>query len=171
MRQSGGQVTIESEVGSGTVVRLYLPRMGGGQSRSNVEDGFETIPRGRGETVLVVEDDDDVRTLACAQLISLGYRVVEAQNGAEALDKMAAEESFDVVLCDMVMPGGFSGPDMLERTRRGGGGTPFIFMSGYPGQKVPEAVDGERGPPVLAKPFRMVDLARALRAMLDGGAA
>jgi CheY-like chemotaxis protein len=119
-----------------------------------------------------VEDDADVRTLASAQLISLGYKVVEARNGAEALDRLIEAEKIDVVLCDMVMPGGISGTDLLRRmagrTSESGMSVPFIFMSGYPEGLTQDAPDAERAPPLLTKPFRMIELARTIRAVLDG---
>ena len=107
-KQSGGHVDIYSEEGQGTTVKLYLPRAAGTPvvARARAEAG---LPRGRGETVLVIEDDPDVRELAVAMLDGLGYRTLDAPLAASARESLEREK-VDLVLSDVVLPGGVSGP-------------------------------------------------------------
>ncbi len=166
-RQSGGWATIYSEAGMGTTVRLYLPRRLQDGDVRTLEDSFSPIPRGRGETILVVEDDRDVRDLAVAQLTSLHYRVIEATDGAEALRLLADHHEINLILSDIVMPGGISGPELKQELERGGRTLPVLFMSGYPERAMEQQGQLAEGDYLLQKPFRMEDLARRVRMMLD----
>jgi PAS domain S-box-containing protein len=167
VRQSGGRVTIYSEVGVGTTVRLYLPRAGLDRAAEAAAESFDPIPKGQGETILVVEDDPDVRTLAVAQLASLDYRVIEAKDGETALRRLADYQEIRLILSDVIMPGGMSGLDLKREIESGGRAMPMVFMSGYPERAMAQNSKLEDGILLLQKPFRMSELARAVRTMLD----
>ena len=124
-------------------------------------------PEAQGETVLVVEDDPDVRSLVISLLQRLGYNVLEAGDGTEALAALHVSSDIDLLLSDVVLPGGVSGPDLAEQVRDRYPGIKVLFMSGYPDAR------HRRGPLVgntelLGKPFGKRDLARKVRAVLNG---
>ena len=181
-QQSGGFVSIESEADRGTTVRLYLPRAEGEAPRAAPESWAAEPPRARGETVLVLEDALDVRELAVAMLEDLGYSVLAACD-AEAAAKTMAESSgaessgaersgaersgIDLLLTDVALPGGKSGPDFADEAKRRWPGLKVLFMSGYPAEAL--AHQGKLGEdiPLLSKPFRKVELAHWVREELD----
>ncbi len=165
-KQSGGHIAIVSEVGRGTTVKLYLPRSKSVAPAKLTENSNELL-RGRGEMVLVIEDDDGVRGLAVKMLENLGYRASAVADAAEGLHALAKKERVDLVLSDVVLPGGMNGPDFAEEARRHYPDLKIIFMSGYP-DKLGRS-GGPLGPGVvlLNKPFRRKQLARELREALD----
>jgi len=129
-KQSGGHVAIYSEEGKGTTVKLYLPQTGAKAKHMEVS-AREDVPRGRGETVLVVEDDGDVRELAVLLLEELGYEVIEARDGKSGLAVLEEVPGIDLLLADMVLAGGMSGRDLANEATRQNGGLKVLFMSGY----------------------------------------
>ena len=158
IKQSGGAITIDSEVGRGTVVNLYLPR-----SEKEVEAGVThpgvAMPRGS-ERILVVEDEPQVRRQVAQQLRSLGYDVAEATDGAAGLAACEAVETpYALLLTDVVMPGTLDGRALAEEVVRRWPGTSVAFMSGYS--------EGAVASSLLTKPFRKQDLARHVRNALD----
>ena len=111
-RQSGGFLTIESSPGAGAMVKVVLPRAKEDSERP-ASDRKAREPRARGERILVVEDDSGVRDLAVSILKRLGYRVMEAQDGRAALEILQQPEAIDLILTDVVLPGGLSGPELV----------------------------------------------------------
>ncbi len=168
-RQSAGHVSIYSEPGHGTTVKLYLPR-GSGARPAAAEPHIETAVRGGAETVLVVEDDDAVRQLACHELRTLGYRVLEAASGAKALPLIDGEEIIDLLFTDVVMPGGMSGRQLADEARRLRPGLRVLYTSGYTENAIVHHGRLDPGVQLLAKPYRRADLARAIRQALGGPA-
>ncbi len=164
-RQSGGNVTLYSEVGKGTTVNLYLPRSGRrtGAEAPSAEPAIDT---GRGETVLVVEDDERVRRLTALRLKELGYRVLEADHGAAALAVLAETPDIDIVFSDLVMPGGISGFDLARHLRERYPATRVVLTSGDSAELLDQAEVAELEFKVLRKPYRQAELARAFRAAL-----
>jgi signal transduction histidine kinase/CheY-like chemotaxis protein len=167
VRQSGGHVEIESEVGEGTVVRLYLPRHEGGQVPDRAAPG-ENVPPPRGspgEVVLVAEDEEQVRLTSVAALTELGYGVREARSGIEALAVLANDPAVTLLFTDVVMPG-LDGRQLAERALRQRPDLKILSTTGY-------APDGEHEtladdhPAMLRKPFSYEALARKVRDMLD----
>ena len=141
VKQSDGHVRIYSEVGVGTVVRLYLPRS------KELATAVPTpaaapaeLPTGT-ETILLVEDDALVRTYAAAQLRALGYRVVAAENAQRAIEAVEQGCVPDLLFTDMIMPGGMNGRDLAERLRRLRPGLKVLYTSGY----AHGAIDGSAG--------------------------
>ena len=164
--QSNGHVNIYSEAGLGTTVRLYLPRVDG--DSPTADSGTEgEIPMGFGETVMVIEDDPDVRRLAVQLLKGLNYRVTARADAIEAERTLADGATFDLILSDVVLPGGVSGPDFAEAARARDPNIKIIFMSGYPA--VAARRNGFIGSDgiLLNKPFRRRQLAEAIRKMLE----
>ncbi len=165
-KQSGGHVIIDSKEGNGTTVEIYLPRAAELPAAAAKTAAREDIPNGRGEVVLVVEDDDGVRSLVVTMLERLDYRVIAVPEADQALEALDAEQ-VEVVLSDVVLPGGMSGPEFAEEAGRRHPGTKIVFMSGYPaevakhpGLCTPESI-------LLNKPFEKGQLAKALRQALD----
>jgi PAS domain S-box-containing protein len=168
VRQSGGYVTLYSEPGLGTTVKLYFPPADGTVSREEAPAATGAEPRGS-ETVLLVEDDAMVRRHVETILAALGYRTIVAENGAAALALLGAGERIDLVFTDVVMPGGMSGRDLAEAARRLRPEIKILFTSGYTNEMFSaSAPETEPLANFLAKPYRRRDLAAKLRAVLDG---
>ncbi|WP_421997750.1 PAS domain S-box protein [Reyranella sp.] len=165
MKQSDGHVTIRSEVGRGTEVRLYLPRDQGSAVASALRP--QTAVEGGSERILVVEDDDHVREGVVAQLESLGYAPTEAGSGAEGLDRLKAGEPFDLLLTDVVMPGAINGHALAKAAAEVAPELRIVFMSGYTEDTMVHQGRLDPGVRLLRKPFHKEDLARMVRGALD----
>ncbi|MCA8885765.1 MAG: response regulator, partial [Hyphomonadaceae bacterium] len=165
-RQSKGHVKIYSEVGHGTTVRLYLPRDTSGAEGARVAE-TGALERGT-ESILVVEDDAQVRLLAAESLRERGYVVTEATNGAEATRLLDSDARFDLVITDMVMPGALTGKDVAEHALKVRPGVKILFTSGYADASVMRNGLVQAGARFLAKPYRGGQLAATIRALLDG---
>ena len=162
--QSGGAVTVSSEVGRGTVVTLYLPR-----ARTEAAAGAgETATPANGQaqgTVLVVEDSREVADVTSALLEQLGYRVVRAENAAEALRHLQQGIEFDLLLSDIVMPGSIDGLGLAEICRERFPDIPVLLTSGY--SDAAQAADGRFD--ILRKPFELSALERAIEQVVGRG--
>jgi signal transduction histidine kinase/CheY-like chemotaxis protein len=163
-KQSKGHVKIYSEVGSGTSVKLYLPR----SQRAVTEDtqAPASLPRGTA-TVLVVEDDTDVRRIAVAQLTDLGYRVLDAADAEAGLKIFTDAGNIDLLLTDVVLPGRLRGRDLADIVRRASPVTKILFMSGYTENAIVHDGKLDEGTLLLSKPFRREDLAKKVAVALD----
>jgi PAS domain S-box-containing protein len=167
VKQSNGHVSIYSEPGLGTTVRIYLPNVTPNASRSSSQPAAdeEALPRGN-ETILVVEDDPFVRSSVILKVESLGYKVVLAVDGREAVMKLRTNPEIDMLFTDIVMPGGMSGWEVAELAQQMRPGLPTVFTSGY---ALEALVDQGRAPMksiVLTKPYRKAELAHRLREAL-----
>ena len=161
-KQSDGHVSIYSERGLGTTVRIYLPRVGAGQSLTDTVESEEAAPRGH-ETILIAEDDPFVRSSVIQRVEALGYRVVAAVNGKEALQRLHADPGIDMLFTDIVMPGGMSGWELADQARRIRPGLPVLFTSGYALETLVEQGRVQAQAVVLTKPYRRAELAQRLR--------
>ncbi len=170
VKQSGGHVTVYSEAGEGTTFKLYLPRSTETEAveRKPVTD---EVPVARGETVLVVEDDPDLRTLAVALLGNLGYQVMEVATGAAALEQLGSTTRVNLLLTDVVLPGGMNGPELAAEVERRTLGIKVLYMSGYTENAIVHHGRLDADAELLQKQFRKADLARAVRRVLDGPSA
>lgn len=168
IKQSGGHVTIDSTPGRCTTVRLYLPQATTEQASPLAEPGRGPLGEGQ-EKILLVEDDDLVRSHVSAQLTSLGYRVVAARNGPEGLALLGRNSDVDLLFTDVIMPGGLNGPELAEAARELRPDLPVLFTSGYTEDAL--ADHGRLGSRfhLLQKPYRRQELAAALRQVLDDG--
>ncbi|HEY5797835.1 MAG TPA: PAS domain S-box protein [Bosea sp. (in: a-proteobacteria)] len=169
-KQSGGHVQLYSEVGQGTSVRLFLPAASAART-DLVNAGFDSAPAKNdlpagSETILVVEDDPRVRRVAVARLEGTGYRVLEADTAAQALDLLAAHPEVDLLFTDIVMPGGMSGDELAREARLVRPGIKVILTSGFaePGVAVRELAAAASW---LKKPYTAMELAVRLRELLD----
>ncbi len=169
VRQSAGDIRVHSVPGQGSTFTVYLPSVDDEPARTATvrPPGQELVPTGT-ETILVVEDDDQVRALACTVLRRQGYDVMEAQNGGEAL--LASEQyagTIDLLLTDVVMPR-MSGRVLAERLASLRPGLKVLFMSGYTDDAVLRHGVLTSGLAFLQKPITGAKLARKVRAVLDG---
>lgn len=166
VKQSGGHLSIYSELGQGTTVKLYLPSTEAASKREETDSELGIL-QGGGESILVIEDDPDVRDMAQTMLIKLGYQVVVAPDAASARETMASGMKLDLVLSDVVLPGGTSGPEFGEEVRARDPDIRIIYMSGYPAEAAKR--NGFLGSDnvLLNKPFQLGQLAKALRRALD----
>jgi PAS domain S-box-containing protein len=164
-KQSNGRVTIYSEPRLGTSVRIYLPQVAANVHRTSVPGADAPLPRGH-ETILIVEDDPFVRSAVVRRFESLGYTVVVAANGKDALLKLAASPDIDLLFTDVVMPGGMSGWELAELARQGRPGLPVMFCSGYPREALIEQGSTFADPVILTKPYGKAELAVRLREAL-----
>jgi PAS domain S-box-containing protein len=166
VKQSEGFVWCYSEPGHGSTFKIYLPRAVA-RSHAVVPGEPPAEPRGGTETILVVEDEDVVRALACRGLREQGYTVLEARSGREALDRVAADHhTIDLIISDVVMPE-LGGRELGSRLAALRPDLPILFMSGYTGDDVIERGLLEPGVPFQQKPFPAEGLGRTVREMLD----
>ncbi|PSR19366.1 hypothetical protein C8255_02750 [filamentous cyanobacterium CCP3] len=165
VKQSGGHVAIYSELGQGTTVNLYLPRTRQDQAPDLAQEEAAAIVGGT-ETILVVEDNDLLRTHVERQLTSLGYRVLTANAGGHALQTLYREPDIDLLFTDVMMPGGMNGPQLVEAARALRPRLNVLYTSGYTENAIVQ--QGQIGPgvAVLQKPYRLQDLARMVRQVL-----
>ncbi len=163
VRQSGGRIEVESQPGAGAAFVIDLPAA---TSRPTVRGPAAPIPEASGgaETVLVVEDEDSVRSLIKRVLSGAGYRVLEAASGDEAEAGPWRQAAVDLVVTDVVMRG-TSGPELARRLREERSDLPVLLISGYPGNRVD--LDASFG--FLAKPFSKRELLARVRTLLDDG--
>jgi CheY-like chemotaxis protein len=164
VRQSGGYVAVESAPGAGSTVDLYLPKATQKADAEAEAVQTQAIPGGS-ERILVVEDNEDLLEVTSARLTALGYRVVCARNGAEAIQMFESGQEFELLFSDVVMPNGMSGVELAHEARRRSSGIKVLLTSGYAGDVLERyrAVDEF---PIIDKPFRLADLARRLRSIL-----
>jgi PAS domain S-box-containing protein len=165
--QSGGQVKIESAVGKGTTVHLYLPASDDESPVRMSEEVDQRSAEGGSESILVVEDDTLIRDVIEAQLKGLGYDVRAACDGPSAVTILKSEIKIDLVLTDIVMPGGMSGIVVAEKANEFRPGIKVLYASGYPASAFTSAWPDPSKVRILAKPFRTAQLARAVRDALD----
>ncbi len=162
--QSSGTVRIASVPGQGTVVDIYLPRAHGQiETASRPDEPSRWLGR---ETVLVVDDDADIRALAVASLRELGYRVLAAERGAGALELLRAEPGIDLLLADFAMPG-MNGAELVRQARMLRPELPVLFMTGYADLDEVGALAGPDG--VIYKPFRLTELGERVGQTLAQG--
>jgi CheY-like chemotaxis protein len=166
VKQSGGYIEVESELGLGTTFEILLPRHDAPAERSDEGDAVD-VAHGS-ETVLLVEDEQPVRELIRSMLELRGYRVIAAANGAEAVLALKDEQlEVDVLLTDVVMPG-MSGPELAMRMERLRPETKLLYMSGYTDDTILHHGARKANVPFLQKPFSGGELATKLREVLEG---
>jgi PAS domain S-box-containing protein len=169
MKQSGGHVKIYSELGAGTTVKLYLPRHYASEERAEAQSPAAATPRARGETILVVEDDTDVRAHAVEMLRELGYRVIDAPDGATGLRMLDAHREINLLFTDVGLPGGMNGRHLSDEAQRRKAGLKILFMSGYARNAIVHHGRLDAGVELIMKPFSFASLAARVRRILDAG--
>jgi PAS domain S-box-containing protein len=167
VKQSGGSVHVSSQVGQGTALQVYLPRVYEGGSRAGQAAPSEHV-RGGSETILLAEDDQAVRQIAARVLRERGYRVLEADGAGEAIPLADGHDGpIHLLITDVVMPT-MGGPELARRLQAARPGLAVLFVSGYPASAVDHHGVVEKGVHLLSKPFLPDDLAGIVRRILDG---
>jgi CheY-like chemotaxis protein len=169
IKQSGGHVKIYSELGEGTTVKLYLPRYLAADAAT--EKPAEPPPvRGgqRSETILVVEDEADVRRLAVDTLDEFGYRVLEAPDAHAAMQLLEHEPEVQLLFTDVGLPGGINGRQLADQARLRWPALKVLFTTGYARNAIVHHGRLDPGVQLIGKPFQAANLANKVREMLDG---
>jgi signal transduction histidine kinase/CheY-like chemotaxis protein len=170
VRQSNGHVRIYSEVDHGTTVKIYLPRHFGDDQAAAAAPVRRTVPRAIGnECILVVEDDDALRAYTVESLSELGYYVIEARDGRDALRVLGTGQPIDLLLTDIVMPGGMNGRQLADIATLQRPGLRVLFMTGYTRNAIVHGGRLDPGVEMIGKPFTLEALAGRLRDILDRG--
>jgi len=167
IKQSGGYIHVYSEEGHGTVFRIYLPRVQAQNGEAQIATpSSDPLPLGS-ETILVVEDDDEVRNVVVSMLERLGYKVMAAQNGRMALEVLKRDhKNINLMFVDIVMPEGMNGVELAKKAQEYYPGIKVLFTSGYTENAIPDyqLISGQD---LIGKPYRRDVLARKIRQILD----
>jgi len=166
VKQSGGHIRVYSELGEGTAIKMYFPRARTEQENVSVVSSRQKITGGT-ETILVVEDDGAVREYVTAQFRWLGYTVLEASTGAEALEVLQGTPEIDLLFTDVVMPGGMGGRELADAARKLRSGLKVLYTSGYTENSIVHQGRLDTGVKLLNKPYRREQLAAKVREVLD----
>ena len=162
-----GHIWVYSEVGQGTTFKIYLPRVDAGEEPLASSDEQALSPRGA-ETILLAEDEEAVRRLTVRMLTDLGYTVIEASNGIEAVRLCEQHERpIHLLLTDVIMPG-MTGKDLADRVRALKPELKVLYMSGYTDDTISRSGVLDRSTAFLQKPFSQEGLASKVRDVLDG---
>lgn len=167
VKQSGGHVKIYSELGQGTTIRLYLPRLTEANAPETQSEHPPYPEAAAEETVLVLEDDDDVRTYSAEILRELGYNVIEAHDGPAALRALDQQPRVDLLFTDVVLPGGMTGAQVAARARATRPSLKVLFTTGYARNAIIHHGRLDKGVQLITKPFSFDDLAAKVRDVLD----
>lgn len=168
VKQSGGHIVVESEEGRGTTFRIYLPLAGQDEDQRIEPASLDEVLLTGDETILVVEDEPQVRATTVALLQELGYKTVEACSGPEALRNLADHSEISLLFTDVVMPGGMSGFDLVRRAREMRPGLRSICTSGYTEDETIRRGILDMNLPYIGKPYKKFGLAKEIRLALDG---
>ena len=166
VKQSGGHIKIYSEPGEGTAVKLYFPRVRGSQPSSYQPIAKLTVHGGT-EHILIAEDDDQVLEHLEGQLHSLGYRVTVTRSGPEALNALSSHRDIDLLLTDVIMPGGLNGRQLSDRARAIYPSLKVLYTSGYTENAIVHHGRLDPGVDLLSKPYTRSELATKVRQVLD----
>jgi PAS domain S-box-containing protein len=166
VKQSGGHIRIDSEVGVGTSMRIYLPRAQSVAAMPESESAA-AAPKARGETIMVLEDEAEVATVAQRYLVRLGYKVILAEDAETAMAKLSTTPHIDLLLADIILGGKRDGRAVAKEAVARWPHLKIMFMSGYAPNGGPSDGTGDEPAVHISKPFRKSELARQLRRVLD----
>ncbi len=167
VKQSGGGIAIESEVGRGTTVRLCLPKAATEQDRPAVSESVPGVPLGSGETILIVEDNPDVRQVAKTLLSSIGYRILSAEDGRTALAVLKESREVELLFTDVVLPHGMNGVALARQAAARYPALKVLYTSGYTDRADIGQGILRDGINLLRKPYAKAVLAQQVRQTLD----
>jgi CheY-like chemotaxis protein len=168
IKQSNGHVSVYSELGQGTSVKLYLPRLRGGapvEARAAPMSAVE--PARAGETILVVEDEENVRNFSVEVLAEAGYRVLAAENAAGAMEMLAEGDAIDMLFTDVVLTGSINGRALADQIARLRPGIAVLFTTGYTRNAIIHHGRLDDGIDFIGKPFTASALTQTVRTILD----
>lgn len=168
VKQSGGHLKIYSEVGEGTTVKLYLPRVAAQAAGVEQAESSPNPEAGQEETILVLEDDDEVRAYSVETLRELGYRVIEAHDGPSALRLLERQPRVDLLFTVVVLPGGLTGAQVAAQAKTVRPTLKVLFTTGYARNAIIHHGRLDKGVQLIVKPFSFSDLAAKVRDVLDG---
>lgn len=174
VKQSGGHIRVYSEVGQGTTVKIYLPRIAEDANvfsapRAAPVSSLDDSPRARkGEVILLVEDDHSVSDYAISVLEDLGYRVLSAADGSAGLRLVKKSKRIDLLFTDVVLGGDLNGRELADAVKKLKPSLPVLFTTGYTRNAILHQGKLDRGVKFLNKPYTQRDLARRVRAVIDG---
>jgi CheY-like chemotaxis protein len=165
-KQSGGAVSIYSEVGQGSMVCIYLPRHWGDvENPGQAEE--RAAPRGDGEMVLIIDDEPTVRMLVTEVLADLGYTAIEAEDGAAGLKVLDSGARVDLLITDVGLPGGLNGRQVADAARAARPALKVLFITGYAENAVLNHGHLDPGMHIMTKPFAMDALATRIRELIE----
>jgi CheY-like chemotaxis protein len=166
VRQSGGHVTIQSALAVGTTVHLYLPKSTQTPDSETAVALLQDVPAGSAQ-VLVVDDDEEVLNVTSEMLSELGYHVISASNGTDAIQMLKSDKKFDLLFSDIVMPRGITGVELARAAKQQCNGIKILLTSGNAEDVL--ARYGAVGEfPVIGKPFLRAELAQYLKLVMHG---
>jgi PAS domain S-box-containing protein len=169
VRQSNGHVRIYSDLGEGTTIKIYLPRLiGSDEEPAETPMKRPAMMKGSGETILVVEDEPALRAYAAEALRDLGYRVLEAAEGREALSVVEQHHEIALLFTDVVLTGGMNGRVLADAVTRCKPGLPVLYTTGYTANAIVHHGRLDPGMHLIGKPFTYSELAAKVRQLLDG---
>jgi PAS domain S-box-containing protein len=168
VKQSGGHIRIYSEIGYGTTIKIYLPRQELPDGTVEQQAAETVIPRSKGETILVVEDQADVRGFSVEMLRELGYRVLDAPDGPAGLELIDAHHDIDLLFTDVGLPGGLNGRQLADQALQRRPALKVLFTSGYAKSAIVHQGRLDPGVQLITKPFAFAGLAAKVRSVLDG---
>jgi CheY-like chemotaxis protein len=168
VKQSGGHVKLHSEVGKGTTIELYLPRLHAAADEDTASPQHLQPPSSQtSETILVVEDDEGVRNHTLESLHDLGYRTIAAENGRMALELLQERPEIQLLFTDVVLPDGMNGQQLAEEARRRRPDLKVLMTTGYARDAIPHGGQVDPSVQLITKPFSYAALAAKIRSILD----
>ncbi len=165
-KQSNGHVTVDSQLGEGTTVKLYLPRSADAETNADAP-GDAQIASSGSERILVVEDDEGVRNISVSILSEHGYDVVAAIAGNDAIEKLKTDPLFDLLFTDVILPGGMSGVDIAKQAKTLNPNIKVIYTTGYAENSIVYDEKRDQAISMLNKPYRRSELLEKVRLVLD----
>lgn len=165
-KQSGGTVRIYSEVGKGTTVSMYLPLAETGQEQAEIAVENHALAQLKG-TVLVVDDEADLLRIAAAYLSEMGLASLLAEDGASALETVQREMTIDLMITDIVMPGGISGVELAQRVHEMRPHIKIMYSSGFPADALAEKRISLANGPLLHKPYQRSEFQKIVRHLYE----
>jgi len=167
LKQSGGNITVESREGEGTTFRIYIPLTGEISTSTKISQDLKPAPRNYEGTILVVEDDDNVRDVACHMLENVGFSVISAGDGSSALEKFKANADIDLVFSDVVMPGGMTGIELAEKIFEIAPDKPVLLATGYAEKELMDRITEHQHIVCVSKPYDTNELPNLISSMIN----
>ncbi len=167
LKQSGGNITVDSREGEGTTFRIYIPLTGEITTSTKIARDPKSAARNYEGTILVVEDDDNVRDVACHMLENVGFSVISADDGPSALEKFKANTDIDLVFSDVVMPGGMSGIELAENIFEIIPDMPVLLATGYAERELMNRITEHKHIVCVSKPYDTNELPDLISSMMN----